>query len=66
MADGSNYDDIKDYRPKGCSKRARYKKPLSEAGLTKAEIRSLEEAESPQLGQAVLCLLVIKISMGQR
>ena len=42
VADGSNYDDIKDYRPgRDAAKELGIRSPLVEAGLTKAEIRSL-------------------------
>ncbi|MBI5181730.1 MAG: ATP-dependent sacrificial sulfur transferase LarE [Nitrospirae bacterium] len=42
VADGSNYDDIKDYRPgRDAAKELGIRSPLVEAGLTKAEIRGL-------------------------
>ncbi len=42
VADGSNYDDTKDYRPgRDAAKELGIRSPLIEAGLTKAEIRAL-------------------------
>lgn len=44
IADGTNYDDLKDYRPgRQASAEARVRSPLYEAGLTKDEIRQLSQ-----------------------
>ncbi|MCL2159172.1 MAG: ATP-dependent sacrificial sulfur transferase LarE [Oscillospiraceae bacterium] len=44
VADGTNADDIKDYRPGGRAiKELNVKSPLLEAGLTKEEIRALSK-----------------------
>ena len=62
VAEGSNMDDLGDYRP-GLQAVAELgvKSPLREAGLTKAEIRELSRDGTFNLGKAIFCLSGFKI-----
>ncbi len=67
LAEGSNMDDLKDYRPgqKALSELG-VKSPLREAGLTKAEIRALSrELDLPTWNKPALACLATRIPCGE-
>ncbi len=67
IADGSNHDDTKDYRPgmKALKERA-IRSPLQEAGLTKDEIRTLsKEYGLPTWDKDALACLATRIPFGE-
>ena len=67
IADGSNHDDTKDYRPgmKALRER-RIRSPLQEAGLTKNEIRTLsKEYGLPTWDKDALACLATRIPFGE-
>ncbi len=67
IADGSNHDDTKDYRPgmKALRERA-IQSPLQEVGLTKDEIRTLsKEYALPTWDKDALACLATRIPFGE-
>lgn len=67
VADGSNFDDLSDYRPgMRALKELGVKSPLTEAGLTKEEIRALsKEAGLPSWNMASSPCLSSRIPYGE-
>jgi uncharacterized protein len=68
VVDGSNFDDLSDYRPGGRAKKELgVRSPLQEAGLTKAEIRELsKEAGLPTWDKPSMACLSSRIPYGTR
>jgi pyridinium-3,5-biscarboxylic acid mononucleotide sulfurtransferase len=66
IADGTNYDDLKDYRPgRRASSEAQVRSPLLEAGLTKDEIRQLSREKGlPTWDKPASPCLASRISYG--
>lgn len=67
VAEGSNTDDVNDYRPgRRALKEAGALSPLEYAGLTKADIRSLsEEAGLPTFNKPALACLATRFETGE-
>ncbi|MBR3439134.1 MAG: ATP-dependent sacrificial sulfur transferase LarE [Clostridia bacterium] len=67
VAEGSNADDVSDYRPgMRAVKELGVLSPLLEAGLTKAEIRALsEEMKLPTSGKPSFACLATRIARGE-
>jgi len=68
LADGSNFDDLRDFRP-GSKAKLEFgvRSPLQEAGLTKAEIRELSrQSDLPTWDKPSLACLSSRIPYGTR
>ncbi|OGC31344.1 TIGR00268 family protein [candidate division WOR-1 bacterium RIFOXYB2_FULL_48_7] len=68
IVDGSNFDDLADFRPgKRAGEELGVKSPLVQAGLSKAEIRRLsKEAGLPTWNKASMACLASRIPYGTR
>ncbi|MBI5078752.1 ATP-dependent sacrificial sulfur transferase LarE [Candidatus Saganbacteria bacterium] len=68
VLDGSNVDDLSDFRPGSCAKAEfSVRSPLQEAGLTKSDIRRLsKEADLPTWDKPAMACLASRIPYGTR
>jgi len=68
VVDGSNADDLKDYRPgKSAMKKLNIRSPLQEAGLSKADIRELSRKFGlPTWNKEALACLSSRFAYGEK